>query len=280
MNSATASSTPSIPRSNVPASVKTSSLHAHLAELKIASLSAEKLTSPAASSESTEGRLMGEIARLKKIDVRENASRGAEHALLSLPPRFMYKAQVHPNTCLDYSTRIYGATQDYYLTVSGITGVSPTSLGETTGIPPFTYKVSLEGLESFFETVGYSGTIIGFGSIDAFSAYVLRAVEKAPKLTLKLILGYVIEGEGPRICMIKAWAAHSKRGVPLFVKMAPGSPDDRMLKPRMHHLLVDYTHEGTPINRPDSLFTLTPCKQFWLYETGKRYRKVPQIKNS
>ena len=276
MNSATASSTPSIPRNDVPASAEISSVQARLAGLKIVGLTAEKLTSPIASSESTEGGLTGEIARFQKIDVTENRSPGAVQEPLRPPAMFKCKAQIYPNTFLDFETRNYGATLDYYLTVSGITGISANCLSEKTGIAPFKGKISLIVLESFFETVNYSGNIIGFRSAEELNEYLRRAVEKAPTLILKLILGYTIQGEDARICMIKAWASQSKSGAPLFVKIKPAPPDDMTSKPRMHQLLVDYTNEGTPIKRPDSLFTLPPCKEFWLYETGKRYRSAPQ----
>lgn len=105
---------------------------------------------------------------------------------------------------------------------------------------------------------GYTGHPILFNSTDDVKIYIIRTLEKAPELILKLAFFYVdkVSNTG-KVVVIKAW----------IQPITDGKPE------QMHYRIIHH-HEDATLNtdkRNPKSFSQLNTKEMWIYETGKRY---------
>jgi len=128
-------------------------------------------------------------------------------------------------------------------------------------------KITCKDIHKINEETDYPGQVMIFkddpsNTPSLVKAYLNRALEKAPKLLLKLVLGYVKDGVG-RTVLVKAWnEIDGKTGE--FTN-------------KMQYKLVGLKADGTVDKQtPAGLSKLVDSDEMWLYETGKRYPRSDQ----
>jgi len=126
--------------------------------------------------------------------------------------------------------------------------------------PQLDHSLSTREINQINNAVGYKGAMVLFDSYspessnvsDKVKSYLVRALEKAPELILKLLLGYRKDDVGS-VVVVKAWI-------------------DKPTNTLEYRLISSFKADGTVDKQTvGGLSKLSDCSDMWLYETGMRF---------
>lgn len=138
----------------------------------------------------------------------DGAYRGAQEEIRGRQMRFAMSAD-NTNPHLDYAKQVYNQDTGYATVLGGLllkTNAEIVAMISPKGIAlPSAEMQTLKNVERLYAAANYRGKMIPFFSDREVKKYLIRAIEKAPKLILKLALGYVPREGGAKVVVVKAW---------------------------------------------------------------------------
>ncbi|MGS0740879.1 hypothetical protein ACVBEF_03435 [Glaciimonas sp. GG7] len=138
----------------------------------------------------------------------DGAYRDSKEEVFGRQMQFAMSAD-NTNPYLNYTKRLYNKDTGYALVLGGLLKKSDELIAATIGPKglklPSGEMQTLKDVENLYAAANYSGKMIPFASHHEVKKYLIKALQKVPKLILKLPLGYLPTQGGAKVVCVKAW---------------------------------------------------------------------------